>query len=101
MYPAVGLVFSGSSVTQRPKSEQSVEFQRIELEGSNVYRAILEAIADMSLVSGPIRRLGLPDKFVEHGERGELLAACGLDVTGIARACREASAGTHAASYSS
>lgn len=52
MYPAVGLVFSGSSVTQRPKSEQSVEFQRIELEGSNVYRAILEAIADMVLVKG-------------------------------------------------
>ena len=28
-------------------------------------------------------RLGLPDRFVEHGERGELLADLGLDVAGI------------------
>ncbi len=62
--------------------------------------AVLEAIADLQLVSGPIRRLGLPDHFVEHGERGELLANLGLDATGIARACREASAGTRAAAYS-
>ena len=31
----------------------------------------------------PIRNLGLPDHFVEQGERGELLAECGLDVEGI------------------
>jgi 1-deoxy-D-xylulose-5-phosphate synthase len=33
-------------------------------------------------------RLGLPDRFVEHGERGELLAALGLDAAGIAATCR-------------
>ena len=27
--------------------------------------------------------LGLPDRFIEHGERAELLADCGLDVDGI------------------
>ena len=27
--------------------------------------------------------LGLPDRFIEHGERAELLADCGLDVEGI------------------
>ncbi|MGM0476892.1 MAG: 1-deoxy-D-xylulose-5-phosphate synthase [Pseudomonadota bacterium] len=30
--------------------------------------------------------LGLPDRFQEHGERGELLAEAGLDATGIRRA---------------
>jgi len=30
--------------------------------------------------------LGLPDRFVEHGERSELLAECGLDAAGVRRA---------------
>ena len=50
--------------------------------------AVLEAVNDASIVSGPIVRLGLPDRFVEHGERGELLADLGLDATGIAATCR-------------
>jgi len=50
---------------------------------------VLEMIADAGLAAGPIRRLGLPDRFVEHGERGELLAELGLDAAGIARACRQ------------
>jgi 1-deoxy-D-xylulose-5-phosphate synthase len=33
--------------------------------------------------------LGLPDRFVEHGESQQLLADCGLDGAGIARAIRE------------
>jgi 1-deoxy-D-xylulose-5-phosphate synthase len=33
----------------------------------------------------PIHNLGLPDHFVEQGERGELLAECGLDVEGVYR----------------
>ncbi len=33
----------------------------------------------------PVRNLGLPDRFLEQGERGELLAECGLDVEGILR----------------
>jgi 1-deoxy-D-xylulose-5-phosphate synthase len=32
--------------------------------------------------------LGLPDAFVEHGERGELLAELGLDADGIAARAR-------------
>lgn len=50
--------------------------------------AVLEAVSDARLACGPIVRLGLPDRFVEHGERGELLAELGLDSTGIAAACR-------------
>jgi hypothetical protein len=41
--------------------------------------AVLEAVNDARLVSGPILRIGLPDRFVEHGERGELLGELGLD----------------------
>ncbi len=51
--------------------------------------AVLELVADAGLATGPIRRLGLPDRFVEHGERGELLAELGLDAAGIAQTCRQ------------
>ena len=37
----------------------------------------------------PVRNLGLPDRFVEQGERGELLAECGLDVDGVLRRLAE------------
>ncbi len=50
--------------------------------------AVLEAANDARLAAGPIVRLGLPDRFVEHGERAELLAECGLDADGIAGLCR-------------
>ena len=33
----------------------------------------------------PMLNLGLPDQFVEHGSREELLAQCGLDAAGIQR----------------
>jgi len=51
--------------------------------------AVLEAAADAGLDTGKIRRLGVPDRFVEHGDREELLADLGLDAAGIARACRQ------------
>ncbi len=50
--------------------------------------AVLEAAADAGLDTSRIRRLGIPDRFVEHAERGELLADLGLDAAGIAAACR-------------
>jgi 1-deoxy-D-xylulose-5-phosphate synthase len=51
--------------------------------------AILEAAADAGLSAAHVQRLGIPDRFVEHAERGELLADLALDAAGIARACRE------------
>lgn len=51
--------------------------------------AVLEAVSDAGLSSAHIRRLGIPDRFVEHGERGELLADLGLDAPGLTRAARE------------
>ena len=50
--------------------------------------AVLEAVNDAGLPAGTIVRLGLPDRFVEHGERAELLADLGLDAAGIAATCR-------------
>jgi 1-deoxy-D-xylulose-5-phosphate synthase len=37
----------------------------------------------------PVVNLGLPDRFLEHGTREQLLAECGLDRPGILRAISE------------
>jgi 1-deoxy-D-xylulose-5-phosphate synthase len=52
--------------------------------------AVLEAANAAGLDTRNILRLGLPDRFVEHAERGELLAALGLDAPGICAAVRRA-----------
>jgi 1-deoxy-D-xylulose-5-phosphate synthase len=51
--------------------------------------AVLEAASDAGLNTSHIRRLGIPDRFIEHGERAELLAEIGLDSAGIAGTCRQ------------
>ena len=51
--------------------------------------AVLEAAADAGVATTHVRRLGIPDRFIEHAERNELLADLGLDAEGIASACRE------------
>ena len=57
--------------------------------GSAVVEAVNDARAAGSLgETGPILRLGLPDRFVEHGDRAELFADLGIDAAGIAAACR-------------
>jgi 1-deoxy-D-xylulose-5-phosphate synthase len=59
--------------------------------------AVLEAAADAGLDTGHIHRLGVPDHFVEHGGRSELLADLGLDAAGIVRACRQRLGNLHKA----
>ena len=51
--------------------------------------AILEAAADHQLDCNRIRRLGIPDRFIEHGGRGELMKMLGLDARGIAESARK------------
>jgi 1-deoxy-D-xylulose-5-phosphate synthase len=51
--------------------------------------AVLEAASDLGLDTSRVKRLGIPDRFIEHAERSELLADLGLDAAGIASACRE------------
>ena len=58
--------------------------------------AVLEAAADEGVDASAVRRLGIPDQFVEHGERDELLADLGMDVAGIVAKCREMAARTSA-----
>ena len=50
--------------------------------------AVLEAANDAGLDTRRLRRLGIPDRFIEHGERGELLAELGLDLEGLCVAMR-------------
>lgn len=50
--------------------------------------AITEFMADNGY-SAHIRRLGIPDYFVEHGTREELIAECGFDVNGIVKTVKE------------
>jgi len=51
---------------------------------------VLEAVNAAGLDTRNIIRLGIPDRFIEHAERGELLADLGLDVNGICNTIRQA-----------
>ena len=53
--------------------------------------ALLETANELRLPTSHVRRIGIPDVFVEHGDRAELLAELKLDVDGIAAVCRQAS----------
>ncbi|MDR2678641.1 MAG: 1-deoxy-D-xylulose-5-phosphate synthase [Zoogloeaceae bacterium] len=52
--------------------------------GSEIARKLEELGATV-----PFRRLGLPDRFIEHGEQKELLAELGLEAEGIVTAVRQ------------
>ncbi|MBT2556200.1 1-deoxy-D-xylulose-5-phosphate synthase [Hymenobacter sp. ISL-91] len=52
--------------------------------------AVIEFMADNGYAL-PVRRLGIPDRVVEHGTQDELYKECGFDVAGIASALRELS----------
>jgi 1-deoxy-D-xylulose-5-phosphate synthase len=44
--------------------------------------AVAEALSAAGIVK-PLLQLGLPDKFIDHGDATQLLAQCGLDAAGI------------------
>ncbi|MBA4853695.1 1-deoxy-D-xylulose-5-phosphate synthase [Emticicia sp. BO119] len=50
--------------------------------------AVLEFMADHEYTA-KVKRLGIPDRIVEHGEQIELHRECGFDPDGIADAARE------------
>jgi len=50
--------------------------------------AVLEFMADHNY-SAQVKRLGIPDRIVEHGEQKELYAECGYDDKAILAAVRE------------
>lgn len=47
--------------------------------------AVLEFMADNGYQQTQVKRLGIPDRIVEHGEQPELWAECGFDAHGIAK----------------
>ena len=51
--------------------------------------AVLEAANAAGLEARHVVRSGFADKFIEHGERGELLAELGLDAEGLAELVRK------------
>ena len=51
--------------------------------GSEIERVLAERGLNV-----PVLRLGLPDRFIDHGEQGQLLAELGLDKDGIVRSVR-------------
>ena len=54
--------------------------------------SVLEAANDARLPTAHIRRLGIPDRFIEHAERDELLTDLGLDESGIYNHTKELAA---------
>ncbi len=61
--------------------------------------AVLELLSDAGLNNVRTLRLGIPDTFIEHGTRAELLDDLALNAVGIAKAarqfCDETEAGSH------
>ncbi|PQO34388.1 1-deoxy-D-xylulose-5-phosphate synthase [Bremerella cremea] len=51
--------------------------------------ALLEQAADAGVDASHVKRLGIPDVFVQHGDRAEILAELQLDSLGIATVCRQ------------
>ena len=51
--------------------------------------AVLETAIDAGWNTRGLGRVGIPDRFIEHAARNELLGDLGLDATGITRACLE------------
>lgn len=47
---------------------------------------VLEALSDAGVTGVQVKRLGIPDAFVEHGDTSQLYALCGCDENGIIRA---------------
>jgi 1-deoxy-D-xylulose-5-phosphate synthase len=48
----------------------------------------IERVLGEREIKVPLLRLGLPDRFIDHGEQGQLLAELGLDRDGIVRTVR-------------
>ena len=52
--------------------------------------ALLEAANEMGLDTRKVTRIGIPDEYVQHQSRPEVLEAMKLDAAGIAEVCRGA-----------
>jgi len=60
-----------------------------ERDGRRTGSAILELLSDKGLTDVVVKRLGLPDRFIEHGSQTVLRESVGLTSERIAEAVRE------------
>ncbi len=51
--------------------------------------AVLELFSDMTFSNVKVKRIGLPDRFVEHGPPGLLKEKCGLDTSSIIKGAKD------------
>jgi 1-deoxy-D-xylulose-5-phosphate synthase len=51
--------------------------------------AVLELLFDNNLQNVRVKRLGIPDRFIEHGSQAQLRKDVGIDAAGIASAALE------------
>ena len=51
--------------------------------------AVLETACAQGWDTRMLKTLGIPDQFIEHGDRNDLLADLGLDAKGIAKTCKQ------------
>jgi 1-deoxy-D-xylulose-5-phosphate synthase len=64
----------------------------VTIEEGSVMGGAGSACVEALLASGvtcPVLQLGLPDRFIDHGDPAKLLSHCGLDAAGIAKSIRE------------
>lgn len=84
----------------RPMAEKQLvdlagRFNRMLIVEENVLKGgfgsgVLEVLADADVLGEThVKRIGLPDSFVEHGKQKELRALCGIDKDGIRRTLEE------------
>lgn len=51
--------------------------------------AILELLEASGISDVRVKRIGIPDRFIEHGSQAQLRSDLGLDAAGIASSARE------------
>lgn len=51
--------------------------------------AVLELLSDEKVVGLKLKRLGIPDRFIEHGTQAELRKLLGLDAAGIVKSVKK------------
>ncbi len=51
--------------------------------------AVLECLADEGVTDVMVKRIGLPDRFIEQGAQDQLRKEVGLDASGVAEAAKE------------
>ena len=51
--------------------------------------SVLEFLSDKGVKDMEVSRLGIPDRFIEHGSRDEILESLGLSAEGIAESIRD------------